>query len=1008
MMSELFRNVLNASFQGSIVIAAVLILRMMLKKAPKKYICLLWILAGIRLLMPFSIESKLSLQPQSEIVTEVQWQEFRDYGQILPEDAQMELPQEAPPEVVPEMPVDQPVTVLPEHPSVEEYLHQTEPEIGHQLNWAAVLPALWLVGVAGMLFYSVISYLLLKQRIREATRLEDGTWETNKIGTAFILGYFWPRIYLPAGLNEQQHQMILEHEKCHLKRLDHWTKLIGFLTLAIHWFNPLVWLAYGMLCQEIEMACDEQVVEKMDLSQRKCYSQALLAFSANGHLACPVAFGEKPVKRRIKAVLNYRKPAFWLTLCAVVAIVFVAVSLLTSPKAEQEEVVLRAGYAGPYEPYEIYHTTEREQQWEEDILYLAKEMLTKHPFLYDGDVFIYQNYFLDEYEFSDALYDDAKRQAFIDGIDTLIPKLSQWSDDRIPFEINKVIAAVGDSGSYLWYNQEGEELLLDLEAIWTDGEVGLYVIRIAEEHADLILGKLTAINGIPIETIMERLMPCYAYINEQWAIQWMVGVDSHSYLTYRGALEVAEVVEAGAESVEVTIRTDAGEKTISMDFLSGAEQKQIEQESKILFNSDIPPHRHLNDKNVWCEVMEDTIYLRILNMPYGTTELDHALIKTTNALRDAEMPMELIIDLRLGAYGSLESRRLQTFAQQVNNFGNDGVYILIDSTSIYHAPAAAYLLKQWIENATIIGSPTGQSVNRFVYSAGDELPNSKLWFGVHEKFTFVDKNLGNAVLQPDLTVYQRLDHYKNGIDSVYQFALGLEYEDEDLVRYATEDEGLDITMVYNDFRQELDRIQRSDRIALQVSTTIESDFDVLRGHEQSFWKVDDNWYRDFHYDTNLGTYTEKYLQMDGKQYACREADDIPKLRSQEWMQLLDGQVDLFHLLTMSVADWEYLDIRAEKSADGGVVTIVIPGNMEQTPEKTYYEHTYEFHLNKNGRLVGVVEYTFADTYMNFLGTEGRFDMKSWSHVTFPATKVLDIETKVQTAMDDVQAALATE
>ena len=126
------------------------------------------------------------------------------------------------------------------------------------------------------------------------------------------------------------------------------------------------------------------------------------------------------------------------------------------------------------------------------------------------------------------------------------------------------------------------------------------------------------------------------------------------------------------------------------------------------------------------------------------------------------------------------------------------------------------------------------------------------------------------------------------------------------------------------------------------------------------------------------------------------------------MQLLDGQVDLFHLLTMTVEDWEYLDIRKEKSADGGVVTIVIPGNMEQTPEKTYYEHTYEFHLNKHGRLVGVVEYTFADTYMNFLGTEGRFDMKSWSHVTFPAAKVLDIETKVQTAVDDVQAALADE
>lgn len=997
-MSELFRNVLNASFQGSIVIAAVLILRMMLKKAPKKYICLLWILAGIRLLMPFSIESKLSLQPQSEIVTEVQWQELQDYGQILPEDAQMELPQEAPPEVVPEMPVDRPVTVLPEQPTTEEIPAHAEPEVGYQLNWAAVLPALWLAGVAGMLFYSVISYLLLKQQIREATRLEDGTWETNKIGTAFILGYFWPRIYLPAGLNEQQRQMILEHEKCHLRRLDHWTKLIGFIALSVHWFNPLVWLAYGMLCQEIEMACDEQVVEKMDLSQRKCYSQALLAFSANGHLACPVAFGEKPVKKRIRAVLNYRKPAFWLTLCAVVAIVFVAVSLLTSPKAEQEEVVLRAGYAGPYEPYEIYHTTEREQKWEEDILYLAKEMLTKHPFLFAGDVFIYQDYFLDEYEFSNAMYDETKRQAFIDGIDTLIPKLGQWSDDRIPFEINKVIAAVGDSGNYLWFNQEGEELLLDLEAIWTDGEVGLHVIRIAEEHADLIFGKLTAINGIPIETIMERLMPCYAYVNEQWAIQWMVGMDSYSYLNYRGALEAAEVVEAGAESAEVTIRTDAGEKTITMDFLSGAEQKQIKQEFRSIFTADIPPHRHLNDKNVWCEVLEDTVYLRILNMPYGTTELDHALIQVTNTLRDAAEPMKLIIDLRIASQGNLEPRRLQTFAQQVNNFGNDGVYILVDSTTVYHAPAAAYLLRQWIENAAIVGSPTGHSLNRTVYCEGEGLPNSDLWFGVQEKYHMVDKNLGNAVLQPDVLVYQTLEDYKNGIDTVFQYALDAGKETAVLPKEQT------IQNLYH----ELERIQNAEEIAFDVSTKIESDYEFFRGHEQSFWKHGDDWYRVFRYDTKQGSYEEEYLQTGGKQYVCQDVENIPKMGDLEWTQLPDGQVELPPLLTRDWTTCEVLEIRKEKTVNGGVVSVVLQGNMEQEPEITYLEHTHTFHLDENGQLVGVEEYTFADEYVNQLGTEGRFYIKARSLVSFKEIKPGIAEAVIETAAEEVRAVLGAE
>ena len=1002
-MSELFRNVMNASFQGSIVIAAVVLLRLLLKKAPKKYICLLWILAGIRLLMPFSIESSLSLQPRMEQVeldqaVTVQVPESMQPVFMQPEqpEEQMAEPDTGKPGT--QVPNADDALVLPEDMKQTSFLYKVEDGRIEELTFGDLAAVLWACGMGSMLLYSMISYLLLKKRIREAVRLEDGTWESGKIGTAFILGYFRPRIYLPTGLTAQQRQMILEHEKCHLKRLDHWTKLIGFAVLAVHWFNPLVWLAYGMLCQEIEMACDEQVVEKMDLSQRKCYSQALLAFSARGHLACPVAFGEKPVKRRIKAVLNYRKPAFWLTLCAVVAIVFVAVSLLTSPKAEQEEVVLRAGYAGPYEPYETYPTTEREQKWEEDILYLAKEMLTKHPYLYDGDVYIYKDYFLDDKEFSNAMYDETKRQAFIDGIDTLIPKLNNWSDERIPFEINKVIAAVGDSASYLWFDQEGEELLLDLDAIWTDGEVGLHVIRIAQEHGDQIFGELTAINGIPIETIMERLMPCYAYVNEQWAIQWMVGMDSYSYLNYRGALEAAEVVEAGAESAEVTIRTDAGEKTIAMDFMLGDEQKQTKQEYRSLFTADIPPHRHLNDKNVWCEVMEDAVYLRILNMLYGTTELDQALIQATNTLRDAEKPMKLIIDLRMASQGNLEPRRLQTFAQQVNNYGNDGVYILVDSTTVYHAPATAYLMKQWIENATIVGSPTGHSINRAVYCEGDGLPNSDLWFGVQEKYYMVDKNLGNAVLQPDITVYQTLEDYKNGIDTVFQYALDAEKETAQLSRQQKEE-------IENNFFDELRRIQNAEEIAFDVSTTLESDYEFFRGHEQTWWISGDDWYRVFHYDTNMGEYSEEYLQTDGKQYAKREAAHIPKLGDLEWTQLPDEQVTLPPLLTRDWTNWHILDIREEPSSDGGVIKVLVQGDMESTPEKTYYEHTHEFHLDQNGRLVGVVEYSFTNRYINQLGTEGRFYMKGWSHVKFKETKVGVIKETIESVAEEVRTAL---
>ena len=560
MMSELFRNMLNASAQGSIVIAVLILLRPVLKRAPRKYYCLLWILAGIRLLMPFSLESSLSLQPRQEMVTESQWQQLQQFGTVLPEHAPMELPREEIPVVMPQEPAE-----LPENSTVAEALPREEPEVEFHINWAAVLPGLWLAGAGGMALYGVISYVLLKRRIREAIRLEDGTWETDRIGTAFILGYFRPRIYLPMGMGEDQRALILKHEQTHLKRLDHWTKLIGFLALAVHWFNPLVWIAYWMLCQEIELACDEAVVAGMDLSQRKCYSAALLTFSTKGHLACPVAFGEKPVKRRIKAVLNYRKPAFWLTLCAIAAIAFVAVSLLTVPKVE------------------------------------------------------------------------------------------------------------------------------DLEA-------------------------------------------------------------------------------------------------------EGNTQPQT----------------------LWKDAAVENLY------------------------------------------------------------------------------------------------------------------------------------------------------------------------------------------------RELERIQNSEEIALDISTSIVSDYEFFQGHEQTWWISGDDWYRTMEFDTEQGTYREEYLQTGGKQYARREAANIPKLGNLEWTQLPDGQVQPLFLLAQEWKNYEVLEVRKEKSADGGVVTVVFQGNMEETPKKTYYEHTHEFHLDENGQLVGMVEYSYVDQYINQLGTEGRFHSKGWSHVTFRQIKPGASDAVIRTAVEELQAVLENE
>ena len=337
-MTQLFQNVLTASFHGSIVILAVIILRLVLKKTPKKFLCLLWLLAGIRLLMPFEIRSDLSLQPDYEPVTQVQWQQSEAYSHISEENQPVEnsveaapAVTEAPASVSPAVPAE-PVQSLPAetHPTVEV-------ETKREIHWLSLLPWVWLAVAGCFAIYSLYSYLRLKYQVREAIKIPGG-WECDRIDTAFILGFLKPRIYIPMGMPRSVRKHILAHERTHLEKGDHWFKMIGFLALAIHWFNPLVWVAYILLCKDIEMACDERVVQFMELEERKAYSAALLSCSTNrAHFAaCPVAFGEVSVKYRIKSVLNYKKPSFWISLAGVIAIVFVAVCLVTSPMVKNQ------------------------------------------------------------------------------------------------------------------------------------------------------------------------------------------------------------------------------------------------------------------------------------------------------------------------------------------------------------------------------------------------------------------------------------------------------------------------------------------------------------------------------------------------------------------------------------------------------------------------------------------------------------------------------------------------
>lgn len=341
-MDKLFIQVLNLSIAGSWMILAVLLLRLALKRAPKATVCALWLLVGLRLLLPFSVESALSLIPSRQTVST----DIVEPGTLPPvgvsggQTFHAEDGGYAPPSQVELIDSGLPALDSALNPVINESF---APEMGASVDPLQVLTAVsgwvWLLGSLVILGYGVISFLRLKLRLRESVLAGPGVREGAMVDTPFVLGIFRPVIYLPLGLSERDREMVLAHEKAHLKRRDNWIKPLAFMLLAVHWFNPLVWVAYVLLCRDIESACDERVLRDMGREERRAYSAALLNCSVRPRMigACPLAFGELSVKGRIKSVLNYKKPGFWISLAALAACTVVAVCFLTDPVKEPEE-----------------------------------------------------------------------------------------------------------------------------------------------------------------------------------------------------------------------------------------------------------------------------------------------------------------------------------------------------------------------------------------------------------------------------------------------------------------------------------------------------------------------------------------------------------------------------------------------------------------------------------------------------------------------------------------------
>jgi len=316
-MAAVFLKLLNLSISASWLVLAVLVLRLISKRSPKWMNVLLWGIVALRLMLPFSIESALSLIPSAETVSPAAVQ------------------------FAPAPTITSGVSVIDNavNPSLSEHFAAAPTMSVNPLYvWTYLAGWVWLIGLGVMLLYALVSYLRLRRRVSVSLCVRENIYLCDAISSPFILGVVKPHIYLPSGLDEVQRQNVLSHERAHLARRDHWWKPLGFALLAVYWFNPVLWLAYALLCRDIELACDERVIRTMDESAVKTYSTVLLACSMprKAVITCPLAFGEIGVKERVRNALHYKKPAFWVVAASVAVCVVVAVCFLTNPRTDTD------------------------------------------------------------------------------------------------------------------------------------------------------------------------------------------------------------------------------------------------------------------------------------------------------------------------------------------------------------------------------------------------------------------------------------------------------------------------------------------------------------------------------------------------------------------------------------------------------------------------------------------------------------------------------------------------
>ncbi len=346
----MFISVVNASVAATWLILAVIVIRLIFRKVPRWMVCLLWGMAGLRLVLPFSLKSIFSLVPSAQT-----------------------LPQTIEYDTIPQINSGVPFVNNSVNPILSDHFAATPQYSANPMQiLLGIAGMIWTLGMFVMVLYLAVSYIVLRLKMNTATRLQDNIYQSERVTSPFVLGIIKPRIYLPYNMDEDTQKHVLAHEQAHIRRGDHIAKPVAFLVLTLHWFNPFVWIAYILLCRDIEMACDQRVIKTLSGAERKEYSRALVSGSSVRRTAsaCPLAFGEVGIRERIKSVLSYKKPTLWVIIAAAVMCVVTAVCFLTDPVGQPEDIFgkhyaeAKSIYQSPFSSYiaapshEYYVTTD--------------------------------------------------------------------------------------------------------------------------------------------------------------------------------------------------------------------------------------------------------------------------------------------------------------------------------------------------------------------------------------------------------------------------------------------------------------------------------------------------------------------------------------------------------------------------------------------------------------------------------------------------------------------------